>query len=446
MWPVIPAREAFVIVGVMFIVVMTSSRLLQPEWWKARAVRATVFVAFAGMISGLALWTIGNRVEHFSLVLAGAGITYVGILVLAPAALVLPFSALLDRGLMFATRPRGPLAPGGDFDASALASLPGTGPRVTPVPPRPGVSRRGLIRAGAAAIPALAAASGASGFGTAQRRPRMPLVRMRYEGLHPDLDGLRVLHLSDLHLGACLGLADLELGLEAAFAAHSPDLVVLTGDLADDPSLIPGALELVARAAARHGALASLGNHEYHHDIDVTRPHYEASEVPLLVSSGRTINIGRARLFVGGADDPVHMGGDIAGMLTPSIESAAALAPQSVDFRLLLCHRPEGLGPAAANGFDLTLSGHTHGGQLGLFGRSLFELLSPGTNWWGTYARERPTTAAARRSVLARSPSRQYTTSGFGHWFPFRLGCPTEMAVIVLERGEPAAPPSRHQA
>jgi len=435
MWPVLPAREAFVIVGLMFIVVMTSSRLLQPEWWKARAVRATVFVAFSGMIAGLALWTIGNRVGHFSLVLTGAGITYVGILVLAPAALVLPFSALLDRGLMFATRPRGPLAPGGDFDASAFASP--TTSR-TAGRPRSSVSRRGLIRAGAAALPAIAAVTGASGFGTAQQRPRMPVVRLRYEGLHPDLDGLRILHLSDLHLGACLGLADLEQGLEAAFAAHRPDLVVLTGDLADDPSLIPGALELVARASARHGALASLGNHEYLHDIEITRPHFEASSIPLLVSSGRTINVGRARLFVGGADDPVHIGGDIAGMLRPSIESAAALAPPRADFRLLLCHRPEGLGPAADNGFDLTLSGHTHGGQLGLLGRSLFEHLSPGTNWWGTYKRERPDTAAARRSALAGSPSRLYTTSGFGHWFPFRLGCPTEMPIIVLERGSAA--------
>jgi uncharacterized protein len=423
MWPVIPPREALVIIGLMFIAVMTSARLIQPEWWKTRAVRAFVFLAFAGMMSGLALWAIGNHVGRFSLVLTGAGITYIGILVLAPAALVLPLSAVLDRGLMFAARPRGPLAPGGDFDANAAAK----------VRTSKSVSRRGLIRAGAAALPALAAATGASGFASAKLRPRMPIVRMRYEGLHPDLEGFRILHLSDLHLGACVALQDLEQALEAALAVQRPDLIVVTGDLADDPSLIPGALELVARAAARHGALTSLGNHEYLHDIKVTRPHYDASTIPLLVSSGRTLDVGRARLFVGGADDPIHMGGDIAGMLTPSIVRAAATAPRHADFRLLLCHRPEGLGPAAANGFDLTLSGHTHGGQVGLFGRSLFEHLRPGTSWWGTYQQARPATAAARRSALATTPSRLYTTSGFGHWFPFRLGCPTEMPVIVLE-------------
>jgi len=262
---------------------------------------------------------------------------------------------------------------------------------------------------------------------------------MRYNGLHPDLEGFRILHLSDLHLGACRGLDDLAKGLEAVLVVERPDLIVLTGDVADDPAQIAGAMDLVVRAAARHGAFASLGNHEYLHGIEHTRPHFEASRVPLLVSSGRTLHIGRARLFVGGADDPVQIGGDIAALVTPSIARAAEHAPANADFRLLLCHRPEGHEPAAANGFDLTLSGHTHGGQVGLFGRSLLAYLRPETSWWGTYERARPDSRSARRSALASSPSRLYTTSGFGHWFPFRVGCPTEMPVIVLTGSEGAS-------
>src|SRR5262249_5163954 len=159
----------------------------------------------------------------------------------------------------------------------------------------------------------------------------------------------------------------------AARAARRPDLIVLTGDLADDPALIDGALKLVAEERTRFGAFASLGNHEYLHDIEVTRPLYEGSPVPLLVGAGRSIRIGRATLFVGGADDPVHMAGDIARLLTPSIDAAALAAPPWADFRLLLCHRPEGFEPATRAGFDLTLAGHTHGGQLGMFGRSFLE-------------------------------------------------------------------------
>jgi len=424
MWPILPPREALLIVGAMFIAVMTSARLIQPQWWQTRAVRVATFLSFAGMLTGLAIWAAGISLGRWPYVTCGAGMTYIGILVLAPAALVMPLSAVLDRGLVFALRPRGLLAPGGDFDASAASKR--------------RISRRGMMRAGAASIPAIAAATGASGFASADAKPRMPVVTMIYEGLHPDLEGFRILHLSDLHLGACRQLADLERGLEAVLAVQRPDLIVLTGDVADDPTQIAGAMELVARAAARHGALASLGNHEYLHGIQHTRPHFEASRVPLLVSSGRTLDVGRARLFVGGADDPVQIGGDIAKLLAPSIEHAAAHAPEHADFRLLLCHRPEGLAPAAACGFDLTLAGHTHGGQVGLFGRSLLAWIRPETSWWGTYERVRPSSRSARRSSLFGSPSRLYTTSGFGHWFPFRLGCPTEMPVIVLAAGKGA--------
>ncbi|CAN5902311.1 hypothetical protein BH11MYX4_BH11MYX4_52550 [soil metagenome] len=128
--------------------------------------RVLVFLSFAGMLAGLAIWAIGVHLARWPYVTTGAGMTYVGILVLAPAAIVLPLSAVLDRGLMFATRPRVPLAPGGEFDASAAATKK--------------ISRRGMIRAGAASLPALAAATGASGFGSAEAGPRMPTGTRRY--------------------------------------------------------------------------------------------------------------------------------------------------------------------------------------------------------------------------------------------------------------------------
>ncbi len=410
MWPVFPAHDALLAIGALFIVVMTTLRLLQPAWWQSRAVRIATFLAFGGLLGGLALWAFGSQVQNVPAIRMGAAITYVGVLVLAPGVIVLPFAAVLDRVLL-----------------RFLVRRPEAAPVLAPVPaPTFSLSRRAVIRAGTASLPAMAAMTGASGIATTWQRPRIAVVPMRFAGLHPDLEGLRILQLSDLHLGACAGLADLARSLDEVMAAQRPDLIVVTGDLADDPSLIPGALELITRARARYGAIASLGNHEYLHDIEVTRPKYEASAVPLLVSAGRTLTVGRARLFIGGADDPVHMHGDIAEMLRPSIARAASHAPAAADFKLLLCHRPEGHGPAADHGFDLTLAGHTHGGQLGLFGRSLLEKIRPGTGWWGTYERARNPSALGR-------PSRLYTTSGFGHWFPFRVGCPTEMPLLVLE-------------
>ncbi len=410
MWPVIPAPLTAGAIVVAFALAVLATRVVQPAWWRART---AVFGVFGVMVAAYLLWGIGAFVGSDAIVRMGAGVTYCLVLVVLPAAVVLPFAALIDRAL-----------------ARRSSAAGRTDEKV--------ISRRALLRFGTASLPALAATAGVNGLVDARRDPKMPIVRVRWPNLHPDLDGLRILHLSDLHLGACLGPEDLARALETAKAAR-PDLIVLTGDLADWPPFITEALDLVTRANARHGALACLGNHEYIHGIGVTRRLYEKSAVPLLCSSGRTLRIGEAKLFVGGADDPVTMRGDIAARLAPSIAQAAADAPEDADFRLLLCHRPEGHGPATENGFDLTLAGHTHGGQIGLFGRSLLEMLEPAIGWWGTYAKKRPARARG-----PGGPSRLYTSSGFGHWFPFRLGCPTEMPLVVLEAEE--RPPSARDA
>ncbi len=398
MCAVIPAKTTLLVILAMLGFVLVALRVVQPAWWRARPARAAVVVAFGAMLVGIGIWAFGRGVDNLAIVEAGAGLAYVGVLVLAPAAFVMPVSAAIDRVLGAAVEEKKTAQPEPDEKTAVQ------------------ISRRALIRYGSASLPAMAAMTGASGFVTAQSGPTTPVITFRFPGLHPDLQGLRILHLSDLHLGASLGLDDLERGLAAARALR-PDLVVLTGDLADDAGLIEPALRMIHDFGARYGVLASLGNHEYLHGIEVTRPAYERSPVPLLVGTSRTLRIGRAKLAVGGADDPVHMSGDIAWMVRASIENAMSSAPRDADFRLLLCHRPEGLVPASDVGVDLVLSGHTHGGQLGFLGRSLFDKLRPGHFWWGRYARKK---------------TRLYTTSGFGHWFPFRLGCPTEMPLVVL--------------
>ena len=399
MFPIVPPHAAAVVIAAMFVLVMLATRVIQPAWWKARVVRWAVFLSFTALASGVALWLYGRATHQWPHVTDGAGIAYVGIIALAPAAIVAPVSAIMDRLLARPSK------------------------KVVDAPSGKRVSRRGLLRGCVSALPLVASGASTSGFVSAKLRPRMPIVKMTFEDLHPDLEGFRILHLSDVHLGACVSLADLESALNTACEGSRPDLVVLTGDLADDTAQIPGALELMAKTAARYGALSSLGNHEYIHDIRHVRPLFEKSRVPLLVGSGRTLHVGRANLFVGGADDPFFIEGDVEKMIHPTIARSASHAPANADFRLLLCHRPEGHGPAAEHGFDLTLAGHTHGGQLGLFGRSLFQYLMPRTSWWGRYTKKRPNGRA----------SQLYTTSGFGHWFPFRFGCPTELPLIVLE-------------
>jgi predicted MPP superfamily phosphohydrolase len=88
-------------------------------------------------------------------------------------------------------------------------------------------------------------------------------------------------------------------------------------------------------------------------------------------------------------------------------------------FKILMSHRPDAFDYAASQGINLTLAGHTHGGQIGFMGRSLFDSYWADRYLWGEYRQG--------RSAL-------YTSSGVGHWFPFRLGCPPEAPIIELRR------------
>jgi uncharacterized protein len=276
-------------------------------------------------------------------------------------------------------------------------------------------ARRKFLRQAAAAVPASAVAIGAAAL-TGNDVTKIVHIPLTFPGLPAALDGFRILHLSDLHLGAGRTSADLRRLLDG-LRADPPELIVLTGDVADKLEELEAALELVTAFAPRFGVYAALGNHEYLNDIEQMLPAYRRSSVHLLVNDSAALTIGGATLFLAGVDDPVFIG-QAREFYASAIAGCATAAPEHA-FRLLLCHRPDGFEPAARHGFHLTLSGHTHGGQIGLLGRSAFEVLLGVPYLWGSYR---------------RGNSRLYTTSGFGHWFPFRLNCPAEAPLIVLKR------------
>ncbi|HOZ08694.1 MAG TPA: metallophosphoesterase, partial [candidate division Zixibacteria bacterium] len=193
----------------------------------------------------------------------------------------------------------------------------------------------------------------------------------------------------------------------------------VTGDVADDLALLFDALRMIDGFRAPLGAFASLGNHEYFRGIEEVRAIFDRSPVPLLVDRGVPLAVGGRRLYVAGIDDPRRMGAKEHEFYRRTIDAALQDAA-SDDTVVLMSHRPDAFDYAAQTGVSLTLAGHTHGGQIGLMGRSAFEPLWPDRYLWGEYA---------------LSESRLYTTAGVGHWFPFRLGCPQEAPVLVLRRG-----------
>ena len=192
----------------------------------------------------------------------------------------------------------------------------------------------------------------ACGAAAAFRGPRIERVDVPIAGLHPDLEGLRIVQISDLHVGPNIGrryvqrVADLSRSL-------APDLVVLTGDIVDGPvpRLTPDVEPLTELARDGKGFFI-LGNHDCYAGAEPWIAYWRQVGMRVLLNSHEVVRKGRARLLVGGVVDPAY------GRLRPEIS-----VREDADFKLLLAHNPR-LAPLGAKaGFDLQLSGHTHAGQ-----------------------------------------------------------------------------------
>jgi predicted MPP superfamily phosphohydrolase len=377
-----------------------------------------------------------------ALALRGASAAQILVVLTLAAVLALPVAALVRGVLRVVLRlprpdervvdtllaPRAPVRPPNFALASAtgvpialppspallLSSTALAAPAATPA----FVTRRAFVSAVTAAVPLGAAALAARGFVDGAAATELRVVPMPIPGLPAALDGLSILQLSDLHLGTAKKVDDLAAFLDSIAGRKKPDLVVLTGDVTDDEDALAPALRMLAALAPRLGVLATLGNHEYFCDMQRIRAIYDASDVRLLVDEGVTLHTGAGLLHVAGVDDPVDMKHDIRPWLERRVHRTLASAPSNAT-HLLLSHRPEAFDTASALGVDLTLSGHTHGGQVGYNGKSAFQPLFKDGYLWGAYQKNR---------------ARLYTTSGFGHWYPFRLGCKTEAPLVILTR------------
>ncbi len=208
-------------------------------------------------------------------------------------------------------------------------------------------------------IAAYAAGFVLAAYGALFRRRAFAIVRTTIEipGLDPALDGYRIAHLSDLHLGPWTPRS---WGLRWARAANALgcDLAVVTGDLVvSGTSFHDDAADVVGALRAKDGVLVVMGNHDYDH-----RPKTDnAGEalVAAIESRGarvlRNEGVSHGRLFVGGIDDRWSNRADL---------DRVFLQRPSNSTTVLLAHDPVDFEGAADRGAHLVLSGHTHGGQL----------------------------------------------------------------------------------
>jgi len=234
-------------------------------------------------------------------------------------------------------------------------------------------------------------------------------IQILLKRLPKNLDGLRLVHLSDIHHSPFTSLEHISRAVEIANELK-PDMFVLTGDFVSHESeyIVPMA-QAMGQLKSEFGTFACLGNHDHRTDAALVTNSLRAENIRVLINEGFRFSARGTSFWLSGTDD--YMVG-----LT---DLPAALCGSFLDeMKMLLAHNPKTLYRAARAGVDLVFSGHTHGGQVRL--RDEEKKILPRRRF--------------ASGLYRRKDSQMYITRGIGTVvLPVRFGCPPEISLIELK-------------
>ena len=273
-----------------------------------------------------------------------------------------------------------------------------------------------LVTVSALLVPLLALLVTLIGFVNARRVPRVVTVEIPLNNLPAQLIGFTIVQLSDIHVGSTIK-HDYVRAIVNRVNELEADMVAITGDVVDGQ-----VADLAAHTAplgnlrSRHGTFFVTGNHEYYSGAAAWVAEFARLGMRVLMNRHAVVVHEGAPLVIAGVSDYT------AHLFDPAQRSDPAQAllgsPQGAP-RILLAHQPRSANAAALAGFDLQLSGHTHGGQF----------------WpWPLFVRlQQPYTAGLHRQGKLWI----YTSRGTGYWGPpKRFGAPAEITRIRLVPGK----------
>lgn len=270
----------------------------------------------------------------------------------------------------------------------------------------------------AAATVALALLISLLGYWNARRVARVVDVEVPIAALPAALDGFTIAQLSDIHVGPTIKRPYLQRIVERVHTLGA-DAIAITGDLVDGK--VPELREHTAPLAslrAPHGVYFVTGNHEYYAGAHAWIDELRRLGLRVLLNEHVAIERDGARLVLAGVTDFSAGHFDPAHRSDPN--AALAGAPSDAAVRVLLAHQPRSAVAAADAGFDLQLSGHTHGGQF--------------LPWNLFVPMQQPYVAGLHR----HGSMWVYVSRGTGYWGPpKRFGAPSEITRIRLRRAQP---------
>jgi predicted MPP superfamily phosphohydrolase len=236
-------------------------------------------------------------------------------------------------------------------------------------------------------------------------------VPIYLDRLPAKLDGFRIVHLSDIHHSRFTGLDHIANAINISNELK-PDIVFLTGDyVSHDAQYIAPVAEALGELKSQYGTFACLGNHDHWTDADLVTHLLRGEGINVLINEGFRFEANDSSFWLAGVDDFMAGKTDVSAALHGSFPD---------EMKILLAHNPVIFRQSVRANIDLTLSGHTHGGQIKM--------------------RDPEKRILPRRKLSSGLQSRQdsqiYITRGIGTVVvPARYQCPPEISLIELRLG-----------
>jgi uncharacterized protein len=234
-------------------------------------------------------------------------------------------------------------------------------------------------------------------------------IRIRLKRLPKNLDGFRVIHLSDIHHSPFTSLEHINRAVEIANKLK-PDMCVLTGDyISHEAEYIEPMARAMGQLKSEFGTFACLGNHDHRTDPQTVADSLRAENISVLINEGFRFSARGASFWLCGVDDYMVGKTDLRAALRGSFPD---------EMKMLLAHNPKIIYRAARASVDLMFSGHTHGGQVRL--RDEEKKILPRRKF--------------ASGLYRRKDTQVYITRGIGTVvLPVRYGCPPEISLIELK-------------
>ena len=275
------------------------------------------------------------------------------------------------------------------------------------------IGRRNFFKRTAVVVPAVVGVTGSVAAFQGNNELQLRRLQLSLKDRPEMMKGYKIGHLSDVHIGPFIGMDKLK-EMVNAIASEHPHRLVITGDLIDDLAYLDEVADYLDSRVQDFpdGIDYILGNHEYRVDVERVWKRLSQTKMHMYRNSHQQILGGPRPVYLVGMD--YHFKDDVQEENVRLLDKAMKGMPDNA-YPILLAHHPNFIPEAFRWHIPLTLSGHTHGGQINLWGMNLVPVYKP--YWKGLYEEQ---------GLFA------YVSRGSGHWFPVRMNCPREVTVFTI--------------